>query len=169
MPKEKEEVLDPQGAALKLLRMVAELHRRGYQRLRIAAGIAPNGVDWRCALMPAKRVDPGHGAHEQVGNLMAARYSTAEDYHFFGWNDGGKMSVSEMADSFMRTFKTVCEHALGSDPVYANWFLAVVRAAEQGALPVAFGEDQLTQVSEHLRTTLPDHWLPWPPNPPTGA
>ena len=166
MPKEKEDVLDPLGAAHKLLQMVAELHRRGFQRLRIAPGLAPGGDDWRCSVVPADRMDPANGAHEQTGNLLAARYSTAEDYHFFGWNDGGKMTVPDMAESFVRTFSTVCEHALGSDPVYANWFVSVVRTAEGGALPVAFKEGHEPAVAERLATTQPDVWLLWPPNPP---
>ncbi len=168
MPKEKEDVLDPLGAALKLLRMVAELHARGFQRLRIAPGLAPAGGDWRCALVPASRMDPAHGAGEQVGNLLAARYSTSEDYHFFGWNDGAKMSIKEMAESFVRTFTTVCEQALGPDPVYANWFLSVVHAAEHGALPVAFSEAGHPRVEERLATTQADLWLMWPPNIPPG-
>lgn len=168
MPKEKEDVLDPLGAALKLLRMVAELHARGFQRLRIAPGLAPAGGDWRCALVPASRMDPAHGAGEQVGNLLAARYSTSEDYHFFGWNDGAKMSIKEMAESFVRTFTTVCEQALGPDPVYANWFLSVVHAAEHGALPVAFSEASHPSVDERLATTQADVWLMWPPNIPLG-
>lgn len=164
MPKEKEDVLDPHGAALKLLLMVAELHARGFQRMRIAPGLGSNGSDWRCSVVPASRMDPAHGAHEQVGNLLAARYSTAEDYHYFGWNDGEKMTVSEMAESFVRTFTTVCEQALGSDVVYANWFLSVIRAAQAGALPVAFSEECPAAVDERLATTDASVWLMWPPN-----
>ncbi len=168
MPKEKEDVLDPVGAAQKLLRMVAELHRRGFQRLRIAPGLAPSGLYWRCALVPANRMDPAHGAAEQVGNLLAARYSTSEDYHYFGWNDGEKMSAPEMAESFVRTFTAVCEQALGADPVYANWFISVVHAADAGALPIAFSDAAPTKVAEQLSTTESTTWLMWPPNAPSG-
>ena len=169
MPKEKEDALDPLGAALKLLRMVAELHQRGYQRLRIAPGLAPASPDWRCGIVPAGRMDPTHGAREQTGNLLAARYSTSEDYHYFGWNDGGKMTVPEMAESFVRTFAGVGEQAVGPDPVYANWFLSVIHTAEAGALPIAFSDGYPPKVEDRLMTTRADLWLPWPPNPPSAT
>jgi hypothetical protein len=165
MPREPQEVLDPLGASQKLLRMLAELHRRGLHGLRLAPGLSASGQHWRCAIVPLARVDPTHGAREQIGNLLAARYSSAEDYHYFGWNDGGRMSVPEMADSFQRTFVALCQHGQGQDPVYANWFLHVLVAAEGGALPVAYADSDVGEPGERLATTKPDVWLFWPPNP----
>ena len=37
----------------KVLRMVSELHVRGYQRIRIEPGMAASGAAWRCAMAPA--------------------------------------------------------------------------------------------------------------------
>jgi hypothetical protein len=34
--------------ALRVLRMVHELHKRGRQRLRIVPTMAPSGLHWRC-------------------------------------------------------------------------------------------------------------------------
>jgi len=46
----------------KVLRMVTELHVRGYQRLRIAPGMAPSGCSWRCSITPATNISSRHGA-----------------------------------------------------------------------------------------------------------
>src|SRR5438445_11614927 len=46
---------DTHWACRLLLLMVAELHRRGYQQLRIAPYMSPSGMHWRCRFVP-KRV-----------------------------------------------------------------------------------------------------------------
>jgi len=45
-----------------VLRLVTELHVRGYQRVRIAPGMAPSGVHWRCAITPSANISRQHGA-----------------------------------------------------------------------------------------------------------
>ncbi|KXV06423.1 hypothetical protein CR51_11930 [Caballeronia megalochromosomata] len=42
--------------AVRLLAAVHELHKAGYQRLRISAGMAPSGMHWRCYLTSADNI-----------------------------------------------------------------------------------------------------------------
>lgn len=39
--------------AVRVLSMVGELHKRGYQRLRVMLYIAPSGLAWRCTIAAA--------------------------------------------------------------------------------------------------------------------
>jgi len=45
-----------------VLAMVAELHKRGYQRLRVMPFTSPNGLYWRCWIGPAELFYRNHGA-----------------------------------------------------------------------------------------------------------
>jgi len=42
--------------AVRLLSAIHELHKAGYQKIRIAAGMAPSGNFWRCHIMTAENV-----------------------------------------------------------------------------------------------------------------
>jgi hypothetical protein len=46
----------------RVLSMVAELHKLGYQRLRIAPGMSPSGAYWRCLITPVTNILTSHGA-----------------------------------------------------------------------------------------------------------
>ena len=63
----------------RLVAMVHELHKAGYQRLRVSPGLSPSGVHWRCSVTCACNVQPdGFTAidHTDAGGLFAA-YSSA--------------------------------------------------------------------------------------------
>ena len=47
---------------IKVLEIVAALHRRGYERLRIEPGMSPSGMSWRCGITLAGNMDPENGA-----------------------------------------------------------------------------------------------------------
>lgn len=51
-----------QRRALRVLRIVHELHKQGYQLLRIAPGMSASGCHWRCAITPRSNVLESHGA-----------------------------------------------------------------------------------------------------------
>ncbi len=42
--------------ALRFLQMVGELHKLGYDRIRIAAGMSPSGIHWRCSITHSQNV-----------------------------------------------------------------------------------------------------------------
>jgi hypothetical protein len=42
--------------------MVSELHILGYQRLRIAPWVSPDGEHWRCSVTPITNISQKHGA-----------------------------------------------------------------------------------------------------------
>lgn len=46
----------------RLLHMVSELHRMGYEQARIAPGVAPSGLFWRLSVTAASNTTPDNGA-----------------------------------------------------------------------------------------------------------
>jgi hypothetical protein len=48
--------------AVRVLSMVGELHKQGYQRLRVRPYMAPSGTAWRCTIAAADLFCRKHGA-----------------------------------------------------------------------------------------------------------
>ena len=48
--------------AIRVLAIVGELHKRGYQRLRVMPFMSPSGVHWRCLIGPVTLFYRNHGA-----------------------------------------------------------------------------------------------------------
>lgn len=122
--------LSPFQISRKLLLMVAELHRMGYQRLRIVPGMAPSGCYWRCKIVPASMISPNHGAKSDCHNDMAARYSSGQEDNFFGWNDVVGNTPTEMAQKFIERFPKIAEAGCGGDDKYVSWYLEMLRLTE---------------------------------------
>ena len=82
--------------------MVHELHKAGYQRLRVSPGLSPSGVHWRCAITCACNVAPDGVSvidASQASGLYAA-YSSA-DPGYFGWPEEPPLSARELAVHFL--------------------------------------------------------------------
>jgi hypothetical protein len=64
--------------ALRAPATVGELHKRGYQQLRIAPGMAPSGMYWRCGVAPASNIPAANGARlADWDGLARARSKTS--------------------------------------------------------------------------------------------
>lgn len=152
----------------RLLLMVAELHSRGFERLRIVPGLAPSGCYWRSAVTPSSNVEPGHGALMLDRDGPTACHSSGYDEFLFSWDDAPQMSVSQLADAFVQRFPQVADEGRGADPAYVEWYAAMLVVTAPSGLPIAFHDwgafpDCLhsTQVGESV-------CIPFPPAPPAG-
>lgn len=153
---------------LRVLRMVGELHQRGYQRLRIVPGMAPSGMHWRCTVLPALHVSPLHGAlwAGEPPEDMVARYTSGQDNEYFGWTDATNATASDLADLFERRFPQIVAAGKGDDWEYAGWFQLVLGLARKGAFPSAFDDSPGERDPRHLGTVgnvNPTEQLPMPP------
>ena len=110
--------------------MVHELHKVGYQRLRINAGIAPTGLSWRCVIAPAV---------PQAG-IEPARYTSAAGRRYFDWDDAGQDTSRQLAAKFLARFPALCAAGAGLDFAYAGWLSWMLGKAEAGNLPVFFAD-----------------------------
>jgi len=135
----------------RLLLMLRELHRRGYERLRAVTGLSPSGCHWRLQITAAIGVAaPGvdfmarQNRHVAIGDwLVFARgnhliYSTGsspEDAEeCFGWKDAAKDSPCQLAEKFIDRFPLVLHEGSGSDPDYARWYADMIEATEPDGL-----------------------------------
>lgn len=151
---------DPQAdpvfrRAFRVLAMVGELHKRGYQLLRISPGMAPSGMHWRCSIFAAHPAvhphDTSVAGHDEAS---IARYSTGMENNYFGWTDAQTATARELATLFVDRFPTIADRGNGEDWPYAGWYVQMLGVAERGHLPIAYddGYEDLSTLP-FLRTT----------------
>ena len=148
----------------KVLRMVSELHVRGYQRIRIEPGMAASGAAWRCAMAPATSFSATHGARLAEGAPLAARYSSADEREYFGWTDAAHVTPGQLADLFIERFPQIVQSGKGSDWPYAGWYLEMLHITYPDSFPVAYA-DWWDFPTDYLPTTgaRKDLRIPLPP------
>lgn len=128
----------------KILRAVAELHLRGYQRLRIVPYIYDLGT-WRCIIIPAIYVSRTHGARwiELMPEEAAARYTSADGSKYWGWRDKNHCSPSTLADVFLKRFPGVAELGYGQDWTYVGWYQHMLHVTYPDGLPISWNDQDL--------------------------
>jgi hypothetical protein len=153
--------------------MVGELHKRGYQRLRVMPYFGSTGA-WRCSIAPALFFYRNHGAihmesHETEAHkaTMVARYSGADGNRYFGWNDSATDNARSLADKFLARFLLLADAGRGWDYPYAGGYLRLLGYAERGWLPYLFAEyESLSFERLHLSDVRPAEWKPSAEEPP---
>lgn len=151
--------------ALAILRMVHELHNRGFQKLRIAPGLNASATAWRCFLTPSSNIDAKNGAIAIDGSeSKGARLTTGDGTKYFGWSDASADTPSQLATKFTDRFPHLLRASRGRDWAYAGWFAEMLGSAEKGHLPYAYA-DWPDQSNGSYLPTLGDNpdRLPMPP------
>jgi hypothetical protein len=131
--------------AVRVLAVVGELHKRGYQLLRVMPFMSPSGSHWRCLIGPVKFFHRNHGAilHEPLASspedeaqekASVARYTSGQMNQYFGWEDAQKDDARSLADKFLKRFRLVADTGQGWDYPYAGWYQRLLGIAEAGWL-----------------------------------
>lgn len=123
--------------ATRLLSMVHELHKVGYQRLRICAGRSVTGEEWRLHIVPASETTADGWMANGIGTWPS--YTSADGKQFFGWTDADGDDARGLAHKFIARFPDVAAAGLGQDWLYAGWFTEVLGRAEHEQLPAFYG------------------------------
>ncbi len=126
--------------ATAVLLMVAELHRMGYQRLRITPGMSPSGMYWRCGVTNVENIMADHGALVMDESADMATYSSGAGDRFFGWDDARGNSPQDLARKFVERFPVIARLGRGDDEDYALWYDDVVKLTKTGDLPYAYSD-----------------------------
>jgi hypothetical protein len=125
-----------------LLLMVAELHRLGYQRLRIVPGVAPSGLYWRCTLASAAHFSAQDGARIASAGPLA-RYTTGQARAYFDWPDAADDTPEQLAHKFLERFPEIAAESLGADAAYAEWYAEMLRLSEPDGVPIVYADWEL--------------------------
>jgi DNA-binding transcriptional ArsR family regulator len=124
----------------RVLMMVQDLHRRGYERLRVAPGLSPSGLHWRCSIVPVGCIRRDHGALTVGEDGSAALYRSGQGAKFFKWADAADDSPVALAGKLLERFPDLASKGRGSDPGYAHWYAEMLRATAPYGLIYAYAD-----------------------------
>lgn len=145
--------------ATRLLRMVHELHKAGFQRIRFSSGMAPSGMYWRCSITHAGNMTPdglrigASRAEEEV-----ADYSTGSRDRYFHWPDAPGRSARELGIMFLDRYPVIAREGTGRDWAYAGWLTEILGRAERNepsGFPVFFADYPLDLAPADLPPPIP--------------
>jgi hypothetical protein len=124
----------------KLLRAVADLHTRGYQRLRIVPYLYELGT-WRCGVAPAVWISDTHGAElaDTTSHDQIAPYTSASGREYWEWEDRHHCSPSRLADVFLQRYPELARLGYGQDWLYVGWYQHMLHVTYPDALPISAG------------------------------
>ena len=154
---------DHQRRALRVLRIVHEFHKQGYQLLRISPGMAPSGCYWRCAITPKSNILRSHGAMLCDWEGLVAPYSSSQDNQYFGWNDAMQDDVKQLATKFRQRFPEIVNSSRGDDWSYTGWYVRMLGYAERGMFPIAYADSNGEPDPRFLTLLGCESDLPMPP------
>ena len=107
------------SAAIGLFKMVGELHRMGFQCLRICPYEYP--LAWRLCIAPRSKFSGKNGAFLQHSWDEYPLYSSSQGHKCFGWQEAGDCFPEGLAQLFAERFSGICEAGRGRDWEYAGW------------------------------------------------
>jgi hypothetical protein len=136
------ETLTEAKNARRLFLMVAELHKLGYEGLRVTPFLSPSGCYWRCCIVPASLTHQAHGARlaDDVDYESLPRYSSADGDNYFGWANMKPKTPVILARRFIVVFPQFAEKGHHPDPAYARWFKEMLELTAPIGVASAFGD-----------------------------
>lgn len=142
----------PERFVRQVLKMVRELHKMGYESLRITPYISFTGKYWRCMVAPSSKFSQDHGA------LLAASirkpekhlpfYTTGQESKYFGWEDATDDDPVRLAEKFVARFPKIVARCKKPDPAYVQWYEEMLRVSEPYGVVYAF--DATTDSHEQM-------------------
>lgn len=129
----------PLRRSARVIAMLAELHKAGFQRLRLGRIEAAAGSVWAAAILPASHlaadgVTPRDLRGDRAEGWLV-EYHSAQGAHYFGWRDAEGKTARWLAARFIERFPTLARDGFGRDWGYAGWLAEVHGRVEHGVLP----------------------------------
>lgn len=121
----------------RLLSMVHELHKAGFQRLRVSFGWPADGGEWRCFL--GSVADFGRDGWTPAKGAGGHWYTSSDGVQFFGWTDTASDDARQLAAKFIERLPDTAAACRGADWEYAGWLTSILGTAEHGTLPALYG------------------------------
>jgi hypothetical protein len=112
-----------------ILYIAGNLHKKGYENLRIVPSMSPSGLSWRCSFVANKD-----------GRLLNL-YASTWIQEFYEINDKEiELSIQELTDSFIEKENEFLQNCIGKNEEYVKWFENVLQNLKERELPYAFAE-----------------------------
>ncbi len=145
---------------IRFIRSIEEMHKLGYEKIRICPSISPNGCAWRCCITVKENTLERCGA-------ICANISSELTYPSCGNMPSWNMldySPYDNAKKFLNEFPEIAKLGKGVDKQYCSWFDLVVRECYQGHLPWAFSDYSNCFSKGYLFLTGKKEGIPFPPS-----
>lgn len=140
-------------------RVIAELHNRGHELLRICPALSPNGASWRCIATTKDKTFEQSGAMCADTSFNATTINISNGNLFKQKDD--KLDIMSAADRFCKEYPVLAKASKGSDPEYKKWFRHALHLAQQGQIFYAVSDmDNCMRKGRMLGTKEP---LSFPP------
>lgn len=121
-------------SAYEIIMIVHELHQRGYEQLRLYAGMSPSGCSWRWYVYPKVLMkDNLFERHDGWVPFKCPSGYASEDLP-----EKGRKIIT--ADDFVKEYDSYVSLAKGEDKEYVKWFETLVKSAQNNDFPIAFSE-----------------------------
>ncbi len=126
--------------AQRVLAMVHELHKAGYQQLRICPGMSGCGTSWRAAITHKENTLKSHGAMIAENEKDVAYYTSAQRNFYFNWSDAQNDTTRQLAQKFLERFPDICMKGRGLDYEYSGWYVQMLGLSERGMFPYCYAD-----------------------------
>ena len=146
----------------RFIRTIEELHRMGYEKIRICPCTSPNGMAWRCTITTKENTS------KKCGAMLAGKYDEDETVRSngnFKWNMM-EMGPYDNALKFVKVYPQIAAKGRGEDNEYASWFKKVVRECYHYNLPTTYEDYYNCLEDRKIRLLGPNsskRTLPFPP------
>lgn len=76
-------------------------------------------------------------------DTLAAHYTSSDERKYFGWDDAAHATPSRLAELFIERFPGIVQAGMGSDWVYAGWYLEMLSLTYPDNFPIAYADWEL--------------------------
>jgi hypothetical protein len=108
--------------------MVKELHKRGFEKLRVIPSLSPSGLGWRCKFI----------------NETKDSEFIASNWIYKHENENSKEEIKQtsqqLADLFIIENFEFIEHCNGENEKYTKWYSQMLESLKKDELPFAFSD-----------------------------
>jgi hypothetical protein len=112
----------------KVLFVARELHKRGYEKLRVIPSLSPTGLAWRCKYVVS---------NEEKQYIIVSNWI----YNFFQNNEKEIIqSTKELTDLLENEDEIFFIKCKGKNQEYVTWYSKMLDRLEEGELPYAFSD-----------------------------
>jgi len=113
----------------KILYVAGNLHKKGYQNLRIVPSLSPSGLSWRCSFVTIKE--------GRIVNVYASTWLQGFD----GINEKEiELTIEELTNLFIEKENDFLQNCKGKNEEYVQWFERVLQNLKEEELPYAYAD-----------------------------